>query len=152
MHAFKGWVEKGLAGVLEFDREAETISAITATAESDRFETGDAERNKAMEEFFDLKAHPETSFILTECRDFKVITEKRYQATIIGILEFAGIRRQLPIACSIAEQGNRILFDISLKWSFKAFGLKSPRLLFLTVRDIVNINAHLEFVSNQESV
>jgi polyisoprenoid-binding protein YceI len=152
MHKFKGWVDKGLAGTLEVDTQDFAITDILALAKTCTFDTGDADRNKAMEDFFELKAHTETSFKMTELKSLQALGKNKYKATVLGILDFAGIKRQLPIVCSVENKGERIVFDIAVKWSFKAYGLKAPRLLFLTVRDIVDIGAHLEFIAVQEGI
>lgn len=147
MHKFKGWVKEGLKGAIDIDLSANILTNIEAVAKTEAFDTGDVERNKAMEDYFSLQDHLETSFVMTECKSFKKRGGNAYQLTVLGILDFAGIRRQLPISCNVKEgDDGRIIFDLAFKWSFKAYGLKVPRLLFLTVRDIVDINAHLEFV------
>lgn len=150
MHKFKGWVAKGLKGILELDTENFSIENIVASAQTQFFDTGDADKNKAMVDYFDLSTNSETSFTMTGLQGIQSVADDKYRAKILGILDFAGIRRQLPVTCVIQKQDTRIIFDISLKWSFKAYGLKRPQLLFLTVRDIVDINAHLEFVPEQE--
>jgi hypothetical protein len=66
--------------------------------------------------------------------------------TVLGILELSGIRRQLPIVCMVTKNDEMMIIDLQFKWSFKAYGMKAPRLLFMTVRDIVDIKAHLEFI------
>ncbi|PHR27241.1 MAG: hypothetical protein COA36_09645 [Desulfotalea sp.] len=152
MHKFKGWADGGLTGTVDVDTDDFTISKFLVAAETGRFDTGDPGRNKAMMEFFDLKKHSETSFTLTELKSIKSTGNNKYQATLVGILDFAGIRRQLPIVCNIVNGTERIVFDMGVKWSFKAYGIKAPQLLFLTVRDIVDITAHLEFIPVQGDV
>ncbi len=56
-----------------------------------------------------------------------------------------GQRRQLPVEFVIIRNGHGFSIDLAYKWSFKAYGLKAPRLLFLTVRDIVDISGKGEF-------
>jgi len=152
MHKFKGWVEEGLEGSLEVDSETFTITQMVALAQTSKFDTGDGDRNKAMEDYFELKINKETSFKMTELRALKSVGKQKYKATLVGILDFAGIRRQLPIVCDVQHKGERIIFDMAVKWSFKAYGLKVPTLLFLKVRDIVDITAHLEFVAAPEEI
>ena len=55
-------------------------------------------------------------------------------------------RRQLPVSFIITRGNSGFSIDLDFKWSFKAYGLKAPRLLFLTVRDIVDISGNGEFV------
>jgi len=151
MHAFKGWAIQGLSGKADIDFDNLLLHHIEATVETRFFDTGDAKRNKAMFDFFALENNPTSSFTMTECREFERITHSKFQLTILGVLDFTGIRRQLPITCTLNRETKNLSLDLQFKWSFKAFGLKAPRLLFLTVRDIVDIKAHLEFTQDNTS-
>jgi hypothetical protein len=83
---------------------------------------------------------------LTEVKTFNRLDDTRYQIKALAVLEFMGQRRQLPVDFNITRNGRGFSIDLDYKWSFKAYGLKSPRLLFLTVRDIVDISGKGEFV------
>lgn len=150
MHAFKGWAAEGLHGSLKIEFDNLEIRNIVVISEISCFDTGDPERNRAMNNFFSLEKHPEASFVMTECREFCRLDNGRYRITVQGVLELAGIRRQLPITFMIQPDEAQIQLDLEFKWSFKAYGLKAPRLLFLTVRDIVDIKAHLEFTTTHK--
>lgn len=145
MHKFAGWVKEGLQGSVDVDLDNLQLLNIEAVARTSKFDTGDTERNKAMDDYFSLPDHPETSFVMTECKSFKKKSSGVYSLTVLGILTFAGIRRQLPINCIMKKVDDKVILDLAFKWSFKAYGMKVPRLLFLTVKDIVDIDAHLEF-------
>ena len=145
MHTFKGWINEGLSGSIDVDFDRGRVNHIETGARTDSITTGDCDRNKAMVDFFNFEEHPSTSFRMTECLDFVGSGNSRYRIKVRGVLDFAGIRRQLPLGCSLKRNGESISLDLQFKWSFKAYGLKPPRLLFLKVRDIVDISAHLEF-------
>jgi len=147
LHTFKGWAEDGFTGSATVDFASLRMQHIEAALQTLCFETGDAERNKAMKDFFSLEKHPQTSFVMTECREFQQAAENSYRITVLGILDFAGIRRQLPLCCTLEKEPERLLCNLKFTWSFKAYGLKAPRLLFLTLRDIVHISACLEFTT-----
>ena len=147
MHTFKGWAVEALQGDIEIDFDALTVQKIQATVDAGCFDTGDAGKNKAMVDFFVLEKYPEASFVMTECTEFIQTTANNYKMTVLGILELSGIRRQMPITCMVKKNEGQIEIDLQFKWSFKAYGMKAPRLLFLTVRDIVDIKAHLEFTA-----
>jgi polyisoprenoid-binding protein YceI len=150
LHAFKGWAVRGLTGLADLDAAACRLHDVRAAVETRCFDTGDAERNRAMERFFSLDAHPQASFVCGECREFSVLQNKGggnvHRVTVVGVLDFAGVRRQLPVTGTMRVNDGRLVWDLRFKWSFKAYGLKPPRLLFLTVRDIVDVKAHLEFI------
>lgn len=153
MHKFTGWAKEGLTGSMEIDFDSLSLANIQAVVKTCFFDTGDDSKNKAMVEYFSLDQYPEASFIMTECQKFSKVGDSLYQFTILGILEFSGIRRQLPITCTLSRGDRQLQLDLQFKWSFKAYGLKPPTLLFLKVRDIVDIKAHLEFtLENADSV
>jgi polyisoprenoid-binding protein YceI len=146
MHIFKGWANCGLTGNMEIDFEALSLVSVDAVLDTCCLDTGDKEKNKAMRDFFNLDNHPESRFMMTQCLEFcRLKKDGGYRITVQGILDFAGIRRQLPITANISTDGKKINMDLQFKWSFRAYGLKPPRLLFMSVRDIVDIKAHLEF-------
>ncbi len=142
MHKFKGWTTSSISGQVEVNPETGEIAHFSAQAATMEFETGDVSRNQAMQEYFSFAKYPETSFHTTESVTLKKRGDK-WQGEIVGILELAGVRRQLPVNCILYMEEGLPVFEFSLKWSFKAFGMKVPRLLFLTVRDIVDISAVL---------
>lgn len=145
MHTFKGWASKSMQGEITIDFDSLELQHIEVAVETNSFDTGDADKNKAMKDFFNLESHPQASFIMTECCEFCRMADNSYKMTVLGILELAGIRRQLPITCMLTNNNEQIDINLQFKWSFKAYGMKAPRLLFMTVRDIVDIKAHLEF-------
>lgn len=145
MHKFRGWAKEGLNGSMNIDFDNLNLTDIQAMVQTFCFDTGDNSKNKEMAEYFSFAKHPEAGFAMTECKEFSKINGNLYQLAILGILEFSGIRRQLPITCTLNRAEGHLHLDLHLKWSFKAYDLKPPTLLFLKVRDIVDIKAHLEF-------
>ncbi len=144
MHKFKGTVSGCITGGVEFDSEECKLSSFTAEADTTAFTTGDAERNKAMQDFFDFPAHPKAGFTLKNPAILTKKDEDEYSGTLQGELEFAGITRDVPLSCFLRRnKSGKLVLGLSLKWSFKTFGIKAPRLLFLTVKDEVEINASL---------
>ncbi len=148
MHKFKGWTTDSILGQVEVDFDKGEITNFVAKAATMEFETGDVSRNKAMQDFFSFTKYPETSFHTTKPVTLKKRGNK-WQGEIVGILELAGVRRQLPVNCILYKEDGLPVFEFSLKWSFKAFGMKVPRLLFLTVRDIVDISAVLRCIEGE---
>jgi polyisoprenoid-binding protein YceI len=147
MHKFKGWATKKLTGSLEIDFDNLNLANIQAMVETSCLDTGDDSKNKAMVEYFSLDKHPQASFIMTECKEFSKEKDNLYKITVLGILGFAGIRRQLPITCTLNHTDKQLSLDLQFKWSFKAYGIAPPTLLFLKVRDIVDIKARLFFTA-----
>lgn len=149
LHGFKGWAIKGLQGELEADLAVCTLQGLWATVETCCFDTADPERTTAMSRYFALPEHPRAAFRLSESPGLQPLTNGGWRTKMLGVLDFVDIRRQLPVSGTFKMQGERLLCDLQCKWSFKAYGIKAPRLLMLTVRDIVDIKAHLEFIPQE---
>jgi hypothetical protein len=146
LHTFKGWARQGVEAQMGINFDAKTISYARASAKTSCFDTGFNDRNKAMADYMQIGKYPESSIELTEVKTFNRLDDTRYQIKALAVLEFMGQRRQLPVDFNITRNGRGFSIDLDYKWSFKAYGLKSPRLLFLTVRDIVDISGKGEFV------
>lgn len=78
---------------MEIDFNGLELQHIEAALETRCFDTGDAERNKAMKDYFSLETHSESSFVMTGCREFCRLDDDHYRLIVPGVLESAGIRR-----------------------------------------------------------
>ncbi len=151
LHTFKGWTVEGVTAAMGIDFEARTITFAHATAKTKYFDTGFDDRNKAMQEFMKIDSLPEASIEMTELTSFTPVDKNRFKISVLAVLEFMGERRQLPIHFTATlTDTDELTIELDFKWSFKAFGIKAPRLLFLTVRDIVDISGHGTFVPATE--
>lgn len=146
LHTFKGWSSKGLESEIEIDFEKMTVNRIKASAQVCFFETGDRERDRAMMKYMDPETFSEATIEMTECGSFTRTGPEKFSGSALALLSFMGVCRQLPVAFTAERREGRLFVETSLKWSFGAYGLKAPRLLFLTVRDIVDISGHGEFI------
>lgn len=146
LHTFKGWARQGIEAQMGINFDAGTISYARASAQTCYFDTGFDDRNKAMADYIQLDKYPESSIELTEVTAFIRLDDTRFQIDALVVLEFMGQRRQLPVSFFIIRDHSDFFIDLDFKWSFKAYGLKVPRLLFFTVRDIVNISGKGKFV------
>ncbi len=124
---------------MDIDFENLTIVRAKAVAQVSCFDTGDKLKNLAMMEYIRWKKIPEASVEMTQMEEFTPIDESRYKVSIQAVLTFMGIQRTIPLTFSIVRKDEGIKVDLVFKWSFKAYGLKAPQLLFLKVRDIVDI-------------
>lgn len=145
LHSFKGWANNGLRAEAEIDMEQGILHRLWAEVDTSCFDTADPERTEAMNRYLAPLEHPRVEFSLSECREFSPAGNGRWQIRMLGVLDYVDIRRQLPVFGLMRQRNGRLLWDLHCKWSFKAYGLKPPRLFFLTVHDIVDISAHLEF-------
>lgn len=140
MHTFKGHTKEGVEAEVEIDFNALTLVSAGARADVRKFTTLDRERDKAMQTFMDSEKNPEAAIEMTQVETFEQLDDKHYRIQCLAILTFMGVRRQMPVSFSlIRTEDSGFTIDMDFKWSFKAYGIKAPRLLFLTVRDIVDI-------------
>ncbi len=151
LHTFKGWTVEGVEAAIGIDFAARTITFARARAKTKFFDTGFDDRNKAMQEFMKIDALPEASIEMTELKSFTPVGKNQFKISVLAVLEFMGERRQLPINFNaVLTDTGELTIHLNFKWSFKAFGIKAPRLLFLTVRDIVDISGHGTFLPSTE--
>lgn len=145
LHTFKGWARQGIEAQMGINFDAGTISYARARAQTCYFDTGFDDRNRALADYMQIDRYPESSIELAEVKAFTRLDDTRFQINALVVLEFMEQRRQLPVSFFITRDDSGFSIDLDFKWSFKAYGLKAPRLLFLTVRDIVNISGTGEF-------
>lgn len=146
LHTFKGWSRQGVDARIGINFDAGTISYARASAQTCCFDTGFDDRNRAMADYMQIDKYPESSIELTQVKAFTRLDDTRFQIEALAVLVFMGQRRQLPVSFLITRENNGFSIDLDFKWSFKAYGLKAPRLLFLTVRDIVDISGKGKFL------
>jgi len=150
LHAFTGWCARGLRGEASIDWNKGRVEKLWAGVNTGDFQTTDPERTQAMSRYFSFPDHPRATFSMTECRDFQKQGGNHWRTSMLGILDFVGVRRQLPVQGALRSTQEGLLhLELRCKWSFKAFGIKAPRLLFLTVGDIVDITAQLQLIPHK---
>ena len=147
MHTFKGWCTKGVKAEMEIDFNALSLHKLVAVAKVSHFTTGDGARTLAMANYMMVNRFPKASIEMTKCNSFQKLKKGAYRISVVTLLEFMGIQRQLPIIFYAVPTNDGIKIEVAFRWSFKAFGLKAPRLFFLTVRDIVDIKGWGKFTT-----
>ncbi len=139
LHTFKGWTNKKIEARMDIDFDNLTIVKANAVAKTACFDTGDKSRNRAMMDYIRAEKIPSASLEMTQVEEFTAMDAFRYKVSIRADLSFMGIKRNLPLSFTITRKDGGIRVDLFFKWSFQAYGLKPPQLLFLKVRDIVDI-------------
>jgi len=145
MHTFKGWTVKGIEAEVEIDFHSLVLNKLHAVAEVAFFTTGNEDRNKAMSDYLVVGRFPKASVEMIECKSFKKVNRGAYRVSVLAVLEFMSIRRQMPIIFYAVPADGEMKIEVALQWSFKGYGLNAPRLLFLKVRDIVDIKGWGQF-------
>ena len=145
LHKFKGWVTREVEAQIDIDVLNQRFD-VTAFGPVQSFDTGNKQKNRAVMDFMMPGKFPNACVDVNQCTNFKEIGENRYQITVLMILEIMGIRRQMPVTFTAVQEDESFFIEAAFKWSFSAYGLKAPRLLFLKVRDIVDIKASAQLV------
>ncbi len=151
MHTFKAWCMENVTAEVEIDFDTLSLHKIHAVAKVSSFTTGDALRNQAMWTYMVTDRFAEASIEMTKCKEFIKLKSGAYRVSVLTVLEFMGIRRQLPITFYAVPFDEGMKIETAFNWSFKAFGLKPPRLLFLTVRDSVEIKGWGHFEKSDQT-
>ena len=145
MHTFKGWCVEGITAEADIDFDTMTLHKIRANANVSFFTTGDQTRTRAMATYMAADRLPDASMKMVECQSFQKVKRGAYRISVIAVLEFMGIRKKMPITFYAVPKDDEMLVELAFQWSFKGHGVKAPRLLFLTVKDLVDIKGWGQF-------
>jgi polyisoprenoid-binding protein YceI len=149
-HKFKGWSKKGFEGKLDIDFENNIINDINIVIKTEYFETGDRLKNKEMQKYIKSNLIPDSSFKLLNFKKMNQTSSSSnktsYNILVDGLLSFMDIKREIELNIHAYKMDEYLFADVTFDWSFKNYGLKPPQILFIKVKDIVKISAHLEFI------
>lgn len=143
----------GTASCLPFSAElargpggTAVISSVELQVPVDGMDTGNADRDAQMRDMFQRDRYPR---IHGTVRDIDVDAVRRAMAKDGGavldlVLRIRDVERRIPAAVTgLREQGNRVELDVEFPVSLKDFGLKPPRILFIRVRDRVEVRGNV---------
>lgn len=143
----------GTASCLPFSAElarGEGGSAVIPSVELqvpvDGMDTGNADRDAQMRDMFQVEKFPR---IHGAVRDIDVDAVRRAmakegRAVLELVLRIRGVERRIPTAVTaLREQGNRVELEVEFPISLKDFGLKPPRILFIRVRDRIEVRGNV---------
>ncbi len=101
------------------------------------FRSDNSERDEHMDKMFESSKYPEISL------DIQRIRKQGSRYMISGILQMHGVRRPITVAADIVKKNGA--FQITSYFNVKVsdYGMEPPTLLFLSVRDRVDIHAGL---------
>lgn len=124
---------------IEFDN---TISNIKGAIwfDSIKLISDNLDRDKNMHELLKSKINPKISF---DFISIKKIDEQNYE--IEGYLSLNKVSRKVKSMTKIKKEKEDIIFDGTFNINLTDFNLEPPTLLFLTVRDRIDIKYILDF-------
>jgi polyisoprenoid-binding protein YceI len=95
------------------------------------------DRDKHMYEVLNIEKYPKISF------NIKSIKEIDKEYLINGVLNLHSTSKELDIIATIKESKNTLLLDSNFSIKMSDFGMEPPKILFLKVRDLVDLSIHL---------
>ena len=97
------------------------------------------DRDENMYELLNIQKYKTISF------DIKNIVKNETNYDINGVLSLNGVTKNITLKSNINEQNNQILFDGEFSFNLTDFNLEPPTMLFLTVRNQIDISYKIEF-------
>lgn len=136
---------KTINSKLTIDKNIESIkgdiSISSLTLKSDN-----EDRDKHMYEVLNIEVHPKIHLNII---DIKKDEKDGNLYNINASLTLNGVTKNIISNSKIAEENNIINFDGSFSIKLTQFNIEPPSLLFLTVRDQIDINYNLSYEENK---
>lgn len=96
-------------------------------------------RDEHMHELLQAKLFPTISFKITDIQAF----QDKYM--IDGLLTLNGVTRPASSVCSITKENNKVVLNGYFGIKLTQFNMEPPSMLFITVRDKIDINYDFKF-------
>lgn len=98
------------------------------------FKSDNSKRDEHMAEALDIKQYTQTTYTITS-----VTPSTKGQYSIEGTLNLHGISKPITLTGEITTQNKQVSLKMKTSFKMSEFGIKPPKLLFLTVRDQVDM-------------
>lgn len=119
---------------LSMEAAASTLKGSIEVAISDLY-SDNKKRDEHMQEALESAMFPKAVF------DVKEVVSKGGDAyTLKGIMTLHGVSKPMSFESTIAEEGNKVHIKGQSSMKMTDFGIKPIKLMFLTVRDQVDLN------------
>lgn len=96
------------------------------------------DRDEHMYKLLDSEVHKVISFTI------KNIVKNDTNYDINGVISLNGVKKEITVKSDINEQNNQIVMVGGFSFNLTDFNLEPPTLLFLTVRNQIDINYNIE--------
>lgn len=96
------------------------------------------DRDEHMYKLLDSEVHKVISFTI------KNIVKNETNYDINGVITLNGVKKEITVKSDINEQNNQIVMVGGFSFNLTDFNLEPPTLLFLTVRNQIDINYDIE--------
>jgi len=98
------------------------------------FKSDNSKRDEHMGEALDIKTYTQTTYTIQS-----VTPSTNGHYTIEGTLNLHGITKPITLKGEVTTQNKQVTIKAETSFKMSAFGIEPPKLLFLTVRDQVDI-------------
>lgn len=99
-----------------------------------------SERDEHMYEAIDTQKYTSTTYTIKS-----VSQNSAGSYNVEGSLTLHGITKKLPILATIATKGDHVTFKGKTSFKMSDFGITPPKLLFLTVRDLLEMKINTTY-------
>lgn len=119
-----------------------TIESIKGTIDisMDILKSDNQDRDEHMLKTIEEVKYPLATYTFSNVKK----TDKGY--IISGILDFHGVKKPLDIQANITKTNENIYFKGTSSFLMSSYNVKPPKMLFLTVRDQVDLDIDVKFV------
>lgn len=101
------------------------------------FRSTNSSRDEHMQEMFEMKTFPTITFQINN------VIKKAKNYILEGTLSMHGVKKNIAVMCSIEPNGTIFTMQSNFNVKVTDYGMEQPTLLFLTVRNRVDIDAKL---------
>ncbi len=130
---------KDISSHLSIDKSIDSLKG-TISLSTFSFHSDNEKRDLHMYETLHSKAFPQISFRLNSI-------EKLDNSFLIkGFLTLNGLEKEVSSIAQIKDENNHLILDGNFSINLTSFNLEPPTMLFLTVRDQIDISYHLDYI------
>lgn len=102
------------------------------------FISDNAKRDEHMAEAMESDKFPKAIFDIKE-----VVSKGGESVTLKGTLNLHGVSKPMSFDGSVSEEGNKVRIKAKSTMKMSDFGINPPKMVFLTVRDQVDLNVDM---------
>ncbi len=134
-------IDPATRGIVSHLKMKDTVESIEGSVDVSvlKLKSDNHSRDEHMVKALESEKYPISTYT------FKHIAKHGNRYEIDGILYFHGVKRPLRIDADIVDKGDRVVFRGKSALRLSAFRIKPIKLLFLEVRDKIDLNIDVTF-------
>ncbi len=99
-----------------------------------KFKSDNEERDEHMYKVLDVKKYAQTTYTITS-----VTKNTAGSYNIEGTLDLHGVKKPIALLGEVQQNGDKVTIKAKTSFKMSDFGIEPPKLLFLSVRDLVEM-------------